>query len=80
MAKSSFFSSTGINPTVSQSIETSLTEAQNSATLAQSALSAATLLTNSSLLKANNLSGLTNTVFAVSYTHLTLPTNRKVVV
>ena len=64
MAKSSFFSSTGINPTVSQSIETSLTEAQNSATLAQSALSAATLLTNSSLLKANNLSGLTNTVFA----------------
>jgi hypothetical protein len=64
MAKSSFFSSTGINPTVSQSIESSLTEAQNSATLAQSALSAATLLTNSSLLKANNLSGLTNTVFA----------------
>ena len=82
MAKSSFFSSTGINPTASQSIEASLTQAQNSATLAQSAVEAATLLTNSSLLKANNLSGLTNQssaranmgLGAVSYTHLPQPT------
>ena len=54
MPKSSFFTQSGVSPTASVSIQSSIDAAQSFANQAQNSV---TSLTNVALLKANNLSG-----------------------